>query len=55
MRAFCRTLFGDAWNLSVVAAIMVIAVSLSETGNTAALPYLVPIAVLAGVGWLVRR
>jgi hypothetical protein len=55
MNAFCKTLFGDVWNLSTVGAVMAAEVALTASGNGAVAVYLIPIFVLASVAWLARR
>ena len=54
MRAFFKTLFGDAWNLSAVAAVMTAEIALTQTGNGTIAAWLIPLLVLATVAWLAR-
>lgn len=55
MKAFVKTLIGDRWNASVVAAIVLAAYALIACGQAGIVPYLIPVATLAGVGFLVRH
>jgi hypothetical protein len=55
MTGFCKTLFGDVWNLSAVSGVMAAELALTESGNGAAAVYLIPILVLASVAWLAKR
>jgi hypothetical protein len=55
MRVFCRTLFGDARNLTAVGAVMVAEATLTQSGNSAIAVYLIPPLVLASVAWLARQ
>ena len=55
MRAFCKTLFGDTWNVTAVGAVMAAEVALTGSGNGAVAVYLIPVFVLASVAWLARR
>ncbi len=52
MKAFVKTLFGDAHNITVVAIILAVEVALIQSGHPAAAAYLVPPLTLGGVGWL---
>ena len=55
MSAFCKTLFGDAWNLSAVGVVLAAEVALTQSGNGALAVYLIPTLILASVAWLARR
>ena len=55
MTEFIKTLVGDTWNLSVVAAIMLAEVALVFAGHAAAAAFVIPPVTLAGVAWLARR
>ena len=55
MSAFVKTVVGDAWNLSVVAAIMFFEIALVFTGHAAIAAFVIPPFTLAGVAWLARH
>ena len=55
MKALIKTLFGDVWNLSTIALIVLAAVALIESGHADAAAFVIPPLTLAGVGWLARR
>jgi hypothetical protein len=55
MSALCRTLFGDAQNATIVAALIAVAVALVLTGHQGQAGYVLPPLVLVGVGWLAAR
>jgi hypothetical protein len=55
MKAFLKTLFGDAENVAVVSIVMVVEVALAAVGQPALGAVLVPAGVLAGVAWLALR
>lgn len=55
MSAFVKTVVGDAWNVTVVGAIMLAEVALVFTGHAAAAAFVIPPLTLAGVAWLVRH
>ena len=55
MRAFFKTLFGDAWNLTAVGSVMAAEVAITQSGNGAVAAYLIPALALASVAWLARR
>ncbi len=55
MSAFLKTVIGDTWNLSVVAAIMFFEVALVFTGHASAAAFVIPPLTLAGVAWLARH
>ena len=52
MRAFIKTLVGDARNLSVVAAVMLAEAALVYAGHADAAAFVIPPITLAGVAWL---
>jgi hypothetical protein len=54
MRDFVKTLVGDARNLSVVAALMLVEVAMVFAGHADAAPFVIPPLTLAGVVWLTR-
>ncbi len=55
MRAFVKTLVGDAWNVSVVAGLMLAEVVLVRAGHADAAAFVIPPLTLAGVAWLTRH
>jgi hypothetical protein len=55
MSAFVKTLFGDAWNLSVVAILLAVMAALSFTGRASAGAFVIPPLTLAGVALLARK
>jgi hypothetical protein len=55
MSAFIKTVVGDTWNVSVVAAIMFSEIVLVFTGHAAAAAFVIPPLTLAGVAWLARH
>jgi hypothetical protein len=55
MRAFLRILLGDAWNVGVVAVIVLAAFVLTASGHRQAAAWLIPALTLAGVALLTRR
>ncbi|HXA38168.1 MAG TPA: hypothetical protein VNW53_04150 [Phenylobacterium sp.] len=55
MKAFLKTLFGDAGTVTVVALIMAAEVFLSVVGQPAVGAVLIPAAVLVGVARLALR
>ncbi len=55
MKAFLKTLFGDAGTVAVVALVMLAEAALAATGQAALGAFLIPVAVLAGVAWLAIR
>ena len=55
MKAFAKTLLGDAWNVSVVAAVMLAEVALVYGGHADAAAFVIPPLTLAGVAWLTKR
>ena len=55
MGPFLKTLFGDARNVAVVAAVLAAEAVLVHTGHGPAATVLVPVATMAGVAWLALR
>ncbi|WP_293368814.1 hypothetical protein [Phenylobacterium sp.] len=55
MKAFLKTLFGDAGTVTVVALVMMVEVVLTASGQAGLGVVLIPVAVLAGVAWLAIR
>ena len=55
MRAFLKTLFGDAHNVAVVALLLAVALALTCTGHPHAAAYILPPLTLLGVAWLAPR
>jgi hypothetical protein len=55
MKAFLKTLFGDARNVAVVAVILGVEIALRQSGHVVAAAYLVPPLTLVGIGWLARH
>jgi hypothetical protein len=55
MKALVKTLVGDAWNVAVVAAVMLAEVALVDTGRAGTAAFAIPLLTLAGVAWLTRR
>jgi hypothetical protein len=54
MRAFLKTLVGDARNLAVVGILMVAEVALVFGGHADAAVFAIPPLALAGMAWLAR-
>ena len=54
MKALVKTLVGDTWNVSVVAALMLAEVILVYSGHVGAAAFAIPPLTLAGVAWLAR-
>ena len=52
MGPFLKTLFGDARNVAVVAALLAIEAALVRTGHGREATLLMPLATMAGVAWL---
>ncbi len=52
MRAFAKTLFGDATNLGAVALIVAVAAGLTELGHADWAVYAMPVVGLGVVAWL---
>jgi hypothetical protein len=55
MKAFFKTLFGDWVNLSFVAIVVAIELELVRTGHAPEAGIVVPLVIMAGIGWLARR
>lgn len=55
MGPFVKTLFGDARNVAVVAAIVVLELALLRSGLQREAVFLVPTATIAGITWLALR
>jgi hypothetical protein len=55
MRAFIKTLFGDAGNIAGVAVVVAVAAGLTGLGHAEWAVFAMPVAGLAVVGWLARR
>jgi hypothetical protein len=55
MKAFLKTLFGDARTVAAVTLVMIAETILTATGHAALGAFLIPAAVLAGVAWLAIR
>lgn len=55
MRAFIKTLFGDAHNVAAVAGVVAVAAVATESGHPAWAIIAMPIAALGAVAWLVRH
>jgi hypothetical protein len=55
VKAFLKTLFGDAGTVTVVALVMIAETILTAIGQAGLGAFLIPVAVLAGVAWLAIR
>jgi hypothetical protein len=55
MKAFLKTLFGDAATIAVVLVVIAAEWLLCANGLVAAAVLYVPLLVLAGAGWLATR
>lgn len=55
MKAFFKTLFGDWVNLSFVAVVVAVELGLARTGHAADAGIVVPLVIMAGIGWLATR
>ncbi len=55
MKAFFKTLFGDARNVAGVAVVVALAAALTRIGHGAWAVVAMPVACLAAVGWLAGR
>jgi hypothetical protein len=55
MKAFLKTLFGDAGTILVVIIIMITESVFAATGQVAVAAFTVPPLVLAGTAWLATR
>jgi hypothetical protein len=52
MKAFLKTLFGDAGTVSVVVVIMLAEGAFAATGQVTVAAFVVPPLVIAGTAWL---
>lgn len=55
MRAFVKTLFGDAWNIAGVGLIVAVAACLTGLGHPGWAVYAMPAIGLGVVAWLGRH
>ncbi|MGD0103726.1 MAG: hypothetical protein ABSC06_06780 [Rhodopila sp.] len=55
MKAFVKTLFGDAWNVAGVALIAAVGVGLAEVGRADWAVFAMPVVALCVVGVLACR
>jgi hypothetical protein len=55
MKAFVKTLIGDARNVSVVTVVVLAEAALVYGGHTDAAAFVIPPLTLAGVAWLSGR
>jgi hypothetical protein len=55
MKAFAKTLFGDAWNVAGVALIVAVAVGLTGLGHPRWAVFAMPPVGLCVVAWLARH
>ena len=55
MKAFVKTLFGDAWNIAGVALIAAVGVGLVEVGHAGWAAFAMPVVALCVVGLLASR
>ena len=55
MRAFFKTLFGDAANIAGAAVIVAVAAGLNRAGHPGWAVFAMPVAGLGVVGWLARH
>ena len=55
MKAFFKTLFGDARNIAAVSAVVAVAAALTVTGHAAWAVVAMPAACLLAVTWLAGR
>jgi hypothetical protein len=55
MKAFVKTLFGDAWNVAGVALIAAVGVGLAEVGRADWAVFAMPVVALCVVGVLAVR
>ena len=55
MKAFLKTLFGDAGTIAVVVIIMITESAFAATGQAAVAAFAVPPLALAGTAWLATR
>lgn len=55
MKAFVKTLFGDAANVAVVLVLVAAAFGLIATGQGGIAVYVVPLLAMAGIVWLAHH
>jgi len=55
MKAFIKTLFGDAYNLAAVACVVAVAAAATGAGHPDWAVVATPIAAMGAVAWLVRH
>ena len=55
MKAFCKTLFGDTWNIAGVALIVAVAAILTGLGHAGWAVFAVPVTGLGVVAILARH
>ena len=55
MKAFAKTLFGDAWNIAGVALIVAVAAGLTGLGHAAWAAWAMPVTGLGVVAWLAHH
>jgi hypothetical protein len=55
MKAFVKTLFGDAYNVAAVAAVVATGVLATVTGHASWAALAMPCVALAAVAWLARH
>jgi hypothetical protein len=55
MKAFCKTLYGDTRNLSVVVGLVLVEFILVRAGYGHEAAYVTPLLGLGGVAWLAPR
>ncbi len=55
MKAMFKTLFGDSINMAFVAAVLALEALLVHGGFARDAAFAVPVAILAGIGWLASR
>jgi len=55
MKAFVKTLFGDAHNVAVVVILVAVSLGLVAAGQGALAVYLVPLLAMAGIIWLAHH
>ncbi len=55
MKAFVKTLFGDAANVAVVLALVAVAFGLIAAGQGGIAVYAVPLLAMAGIVWLAHH
>lgn len=55
MKAFIKTLFGDAWNIAGVTCVVAVAAGLTAAHHADWAVFAMPLAGLCVVGWLARH